>query len=93
MDHKKHREEYNKIKQAFSRKGYVFVDKLVNSLEYGVPQERERIILFGVKFDLINKNKSLARKILRTYFNWGINEKYSIDRIKIFSGQQHPNLN
>ncbi len=79
---KKHREEYNKIKQAFSRKGYVFVDKLVNSLEYGVPQERERIILFGVKFDLINKNKSLARKILRTYFNWGINEKYSIDRIK-----------
>lgn len=46
---KKHREEYNKIKQAFSRKGYVFVDKLVNSLEYGVPQERERIILFGVK--------------------------------------------
>ena len=30
---KKHREEYNKIKQAFSRKGYVFVDKLVDCLE------------------------------------------------------------
>lgn len=79
---KKHREEYNKIKQAFSRKGYVFVDKLVNSLEYGVPQERERIILFGVKYDLINKDKSLARKILRSNFSWGVNEKYSINTIK-----------
>ena len=79
---KKHREEYNKIKRSFSRKGYVFIDKLVNSLEYGVPQERERIILFGVKYDLICKDKSLARKILKKNFSWGTNEKYSIDIIK-----------
>lgn len=79
---KKHRDEYRKIKRAFSRKGYVLVDKLVNSLEYGVAQERARVILFGVKYSLLNNDKSIARKILKCNFKWGINEKYSTDKIK-----------
>jgi len=79
---KKHRTEYQKMKQSFSRKGYVFVDKLVNTLEYGVPQERERIILFGVKHSLIADDKRAARKTLKTQFSWGNIEKYSIDKIR-----------
>ena len=78
---KKHREEYTKIKQAFSRKGYVCIDKLVNSLEYGVPQERERVILFGIKYTLLNQNKEEAKKILKKEFNWGTVEKYSLENI------------
>lgn len=77
----KHREEYNKIKKAFSRKGYVYIDKLVNSLEYGVPQERERVILFGIKYNLLSNDKNEARKILKTNFQWGIKNKYSIEKI------------
>jgi DNA (cytosine-5-)-methyltransferase len=79
---KKHKEEYNKIKRAFSRKGYVLVDRLVNSLEYGVAQERERVILFGVKYSLLSNDKSVARKILKSNFNWDIDKKYTIDKIK-----------
>lgn len=79
---KKHREQYNKIKQSFSRKGYVLIDKLVNALEYGVPQDRERILLFGIKYQLLHENKDEARKILKKYFSWGENSKYSLDKIR-----------
>jgi DNA (cytosine-5)-methyltransferase 1 len=78
---KKHREEYDKIKRSFSRKGYVCVDKLLNSLEYGVPQDRERVILFGIKYNLINQDKNTARKILKSNFNWGTIKKYSLEKI------------
>lgn len=79
---KKHKDEYNKIKQAFSRKDYILVDKLLNSLEYGVAQDRERVILFGVKYSLLNNDKAIAKKILKTKFNWGTNKKYTLDEIK-----------
>lgn len=79
---KKHREEYDKIKKSFSRKGYVYTDKLVNALEYGVPQDRERIILFAIKYNLLNDDKKIARKILKSNFNWGNKPEYSLDRIK-----------
>jgi len=73
---RKHRDEYNKLKKSFTRKGYIFIDKLVNSIEYGVPQYRERVILFGIKYDLINSDMNIARKILKLQFQWGNNEKY-----------------
>ncbi len=79
---KKHREEYKKLKRAFSRKDYVYTDKLVNSLEYGVPQDRERIILFAVKSNLVNDEKKEARKILKANFNWGNKSEYSLERVK-----------
>lgn len=79
---KKHREEYNKIKRAFSKKGYVYTDKLVNALEYGVPQDRERVILFGIKYKLLDEDKAIARKILKANFKWGVEEKYEISKVR-----------
>ena len=81
---KKHKEEYNRLKRAFSRKGYVLVDRLVNSLEYGVEHERERVILFGIKYSLLRNDKGTARNILKSNFNWDIDPKYTIDIIKSF---------
>lgn len=77
---KKHKVEYEKLKTAFRRKGYILVDKLVNALDYGVPQERERIILFGIKYELINKDRKLAVKTLKKAFGWGEDERFSIDK-------------
>lgn len=76
----KHRTEYEKIKTSFRKKGYVLIDKLVNAIEYGVPQDRERIILFGIKYDLLSQNKKEAQKILLYNFNWG--NCYQIDDIR-----------
>lgn len=76
---KKHRIEYDKLKQAFKRKGYVLVDNLANALEYGVPQFRERIFLFGIKKSLFkteNKMKEFQRN-----FNWGKSTAFSLEKI------------
>lgn len=78
---KKHREIYEKIKQSFLQKGYVLIDKLVNSLEYGVPQERERVLLFGVKSSLLANNEKEATKILLDKFHWG-NTLFNLENIK-----------
>lgn len=78
---KKHREVYEKLKISFKRKGYILIDKLVNALEYGVPQDRERIFLLGIKYDLLASNKKEAQEIMRNNFNWG-NNHYSIQTIK-----------
>lgn len=66
----KHKVVYEKIKKDLKKNGYVLTDKLVNALEYGVPQDRERVILFGIKYDLLNDNKLRAQKILNEKFLW-----------------------
>lgn len=40
------------IKQAFDRIGYDVEWKILNALDYGVPQERERVIFIGAKRSL-----------------------------------------
>lgn len=45
---KVHREFYDRMKATFEEGGYVLNDRLVNTLSYGVPQDRERIFLVGV---------------------------------------------
>ena len=45
----KHREFFDGLKKELAKAGYVCTERLVNALDYGVPQDRERIILFGVR--------------------------------------------
>ena len=49
---KKHREFYDELKKELLESGYELNDRLINSLEFGVPQDRDRIILFGIKREL-----------------------------------------
>ncbi|GKW14227.1 restriction endonuclease subunit M [Pectobacterium carotovorum subsp. carotovorum] len=53
----KHRVFYNEIKRILQLNGYVFTDLLTNSLEYGTPQDRDRIMLFGVNKKVLNKKQ------------------------------------
>jgi DNA (cytosine-5)-methyltransferase 1 len=46
---KKHREFFDKIKDQLKRSGYQLHERLINSIEYGAPQDRDRIILLGFK--------------------------------------------
>ncbi|MBK9162147.1 MAG: DNA cytosine methyltransferase [Nitrosomonadales bacterium] len=58
-----HREFYDHLQEELTKAGYVFTDRLVNALEFGAPQDRQRILMFGV----LNKNRC-AEKI--SQFNW-----------------------
>lgn len=85
---KRHREEYEKIKKSFIKKGYLLTEKLVNSLEYGVPQERERIILFGIHRDICRYDAHEMRLQLSNTFKWGNKEVYALKSVK---GLRWPN--
>lgn len=73
---KKHREFYDSLKKELLAEGYVLQDRLINSLEYGVPQDRDRIILFGCKAADIVKNKRS--------FLWESHMKYSKEDISSY---------
>ena len=45
------------ILELLDKAGYKVYHKVLNSVNYGVPQMRERIYFVGVRKDLINKNK------------------------------------
>jgi len=46
---KQHRAFYEELKLKLRKVGYALSEMLINSLRFGVPQERERIILVGVR--------------------------------------------
>lgn len=50
----KHRVFYESLKSKLNQAGYILTERLINSLEYGVPQDRARIILIGFKKNLLN---------------------------------------
>lgn len=80
---KKHRAFFEKIKRKLKRNGYVLTERLINSIEYGVAQDRERIILIGVKSSAFASPRTpAARTKVMKSFNWVPNQE---DRLEIFS--------
>ena len=75
---KRHKDFYEKLKKSLQKKGYLLTEKLINALEYGVPQDRERIILFGInKKILLN---TITEEKVDTLFHW--------DNATVFSRQE-----
>ncbi len=74
----KHRTYYDELKALLYNAGYEMVDRLTNALEYGTPQDRDRILLFGINKKLFPIN---IKDPLST-FNWTKYMKYSIDDVK-----------
>lgn len=72
----RHREFYEELKTALENAGYVTTERLTNALEYGAPQDRDRILLFGIQRTVLSD----ASVILD--FPWDEYRKYNIDDIK-----------
>jgi DNA (cytosine-5)-methyltransferase 1 len=81
---RQHRLFYEELKFKLNRANYVLTERLINSIEYGVPQDRDRIILLGFKSDLL-KNLYIevgqSAEIPATFFPWKQYIKYSQDEI------------
>lgn len=70
----KHREYYEELKAKLADAGYQMTDRLVNALEFGAPQDRDRIILIGIKSELLKSDLG--------DFPWTKYAKYSLEEIK-----------
>jgi DNA (cytosine-5)-methyltransferase 1 len=68
----RHKEFFEELKAIIHAAGYCTAEKLCNALEYAVPQDRERVLLFGIRNELVNKDVAIDGKI--SAFPW---EKYT----------------
>ncbi|AOT71903.1 DNA cytosine methyltransferase [Geosporobacter ferrireducens] len=60
---KKHREFFEELKYKAQSYGYVTTERLISSIEYGVPQDRDRIIFIGFKKNfLLELGKELTEE-------------------------------
>lgn len=83
----KHRAYYDELKQMLSDAGYEMVDRMTNALEFGVAQDRDRILLFGVKKTIL----SGCGGSLKT-FPWEKNMKFSVDDVKKIAWPESDNF-
>ncbi|WP_417441475.1 DNA cytosine methyltransferase [Idiomarina sp.] len=85
---KAHRKFYDAMKDDLYNSGYLLADRLTNSIEYSVPQDRDRIILFGIK----KCNTSVANNDeLLSELSW--NSYLKQDREKVISSFPWPTTN
>ena len=73
----KHREFYEELKNSLREAGYALSDRLTNALEFGAPQDRDRILLIGIK-------KSLLKNATNTLedFPWERHICYPLPKLK-----------
>ncbi|MFA6647570.1 MAG: DNA cytosine methyltransferase [Candidatus Izemoplasmatales bacterium] len=75
---KRHREFYEEIKSILTSNGYIITERLVNAIEYGVPQDRERIILIGFHQTYLQEARDLGENGYITDFPW---DKYKVHNV------------
>ncbi|MEQ5091814.1 DNA cytosine methyltransferase [Providencia rettgeri] len=73
ISNKKHFAFYNEIKAKLENSGYILTDRMINGIEVGVPQDRDRILLFGIKKTKMMHNQ---RNKLAENFNWNAHIKF-----------------
>ena len=77
----KHREYFEELKKILKNNGYLLTEQLLNSLEFGVPQDRDRILMMGVL-----NGTELSRKVIcvnNTFaFPWKTHLPYNVTEIK-----------
>jgi DNA (cytosine-5)-methyltransferase 1 len=75
----RHRAYYEELKTMLHSVGYCTSERLCNALEFGAPQDRERIILFGVAKDVVT-NCGNTKEI--TNFPWSENMSFNAEIVK-----------
>jgi DNA (cytosine-5)-methyltransferase 1 len=78
----KHREFFETMKLKLIKAGYYITEKLINAIEFGAPQDRDRIILIGFKKSTLGDFgfKTNGSPIIQN-FNWESNTVYKASEI------------
>lgn len=80
---KAHREFYEELKGKLQKAGYITSEQLINATQYGVPQDRDRIIMVGFKKSLVPKSYVLKKssELIEGKFPWDKYQLYSKKRL------------
>lgn len=78
----KHRAFFEQLKHTFINNGYFLTEQLINALEFGVPQDRERIILIGVRSDIARNLNLQVEESQLLNFPWNTHKRYQLENIK-----------
>jgi DNA (cytosine-5)-methyltransferase 1 len=76
----KHRLFYDQMRSRLEQSGYLITDSLINTLQYGVPQSRQRAIAIGFRSDLPTKSSNN----LTDRFSWDRNKLFQLDCISSY---------
>lgn len=76
----KHRKFYEELKEQLSG-SYWLTERLTNAIEFGAPQDRDRILLFGVNKDIFSDKKENPLQD----FPWEKHVLYSLESLKKIS--------
>jgi len=82
------KENLQTLLKRVEKEYYVDHEKL-NSLNYGVPQHRERVFFVGIRKDCMSK-KAIEKAPFGKWFPFPVNEKYHDSAIKYNWGKQIP---
>ena len=75
----KHREFFEQLKEKLANAGYLLTEQLINSIEFGAPQDRDRIILIGFQRDIAQDLNLPFKDSQLLEFDWNRNKTYSRD--------------
>ena len=78
----RHRHFFEELKVLFRESGYSLTEQLVNSLEYGAPQDRDRIILIGIQEKVIERLNLTSYDGTLIKFPWESHKLYKMDDVK-----------
>ena len=79
---KKHRAFFDQMKRNLIKNGYYLTEKLINAIEFGAPQDRERIILIGFNRKTLNDfGLALNGDSCLKPFNWDARTTYNANEI------------
>ena len=81
----KHKKFYNEMRCKVQANQYYIAEKLLNALEYGVPQFRERIIMIGINKEIIEKHPDFVTPEGILSFDWGKNKKYNKETLEKYN--------
>ena len=83
----KHRQFFEHLKTQLKEVGYTLHERLINAIEYGAPQDRERIILIGFLDEKYPQAFDWSYRVYpdRSAFNypWPVSEPFSEGIVKV----------
>lgn len=78
----KHREFFESMKLKLIKEGYYLTEKLINALEFGAPQDRERIILLGFQKSVLTDSGFTLNKLpVINNFNWENKTMFNANKV------------